>query len=113
MTGGTVNIQPAPGQQSYAGSAANGIMQAGAPGRVKLGSFDMNQAALDRIQHDAQLFAIDQQPYLQGYLAADALWLYITNRNVIGGGQPTLTGPSFVDESNVESVGDRAKEGTR
>ena len=25
MTGGTVNIQPAPGQQSYAGSAANGI----------------------------------------------------------------------------------------
>jgi simple sugar transport system substrate-binding protein len=40
-------------------------------------------------------WAIDQQPYLQGYLAVDALWLYLTNRNVIGGGQPTLTGPSL------------------
>ena len=32
-----------------ADSAANGIMQAGAAGRVKLGRFDMNQTILDRI----------------------------------------------------------------
>ena len=31
-------------------------------------------------------FAIDQQPYLQGYLAVDALWLFKTNGNTIGGG---------------------------
>jgi simple sugar transport system substrate-binding protein len=56
---------------------------------------------------------VDQQPFLQGYLAVDALWLYLTNRNVIGGGFPTLTGPSFVDESNVDAVAERAEEGTR
>jgi len=31
--------------------------------------------------------AVDQQPYLQGYLAVDSLWLYKTNGNTIGGGQ--------------------------
>jgi len=56
-----------------ADAAANSIMQANAMGRVKLGGFDMNQTALDRIQHDAQLFVIDQQPYLQGYLATATL----------------------------------------
>jgi simple sugar transport system substrate-binding protein len=32
---------------------------------------------------------------------------------VIGGGLPTLTGPSFVDETNIESVAERAQAGTR
>ena len=30
--------------------------------------------------------AVDQQPFLQGYLAIDSLWLYLNNGNVIGGG---------------------------
>ena len=38
---------------------------------------------------------------------------YFTNKNVIGGGQPTLTGPSFVDETNINSVADLAEAGTR
>lgn len=80
---------------------------------AKVVTFDTNPAVIDAIKSGTIGWAIDQQPYLQGYLAVDALWLYIANRNVIGGGQPTLTGPSFVDESNVESVGDRAREGTR
>ena len=33
-------------------------------------------------------WAVDQQPFLQGYLAVDSLWLYLNNRNTIGGGQP-------------------------
>ena len=44
------------------------------------------------------MFAIDQQPYLQGYLSVDSLWLYKNNGNVLGGGQPTLTGPFLVDK---------------
>ena len=47
-------------------------------------------------------WAVDQQPFLQGYLAIDSLWLYINNGNVIGGGQPTLTGPAFIEKSNVD-----------
>jgi simple sugar transport system substrate-binding protein len=37
----------------------------------------------------------------------------LTNKNVIGGGQPTLTGPSFVDQTNINSVADLAEAGTR
>jgi len=58
-------------------------------------------------------WAVDQQPFLQGYLSVDSLWLYLNNGNVIGGGQPTLTGPSFIDKSNIDSVAEYAKNGTR
>ena len=53
------------------------------------------------------------QPFLQGYLAVDSLWLYLNNGNVLGGGQPTLTGPSFIDTSNIDAVAEYAKAGTR
>ena len=58
-------------------------------------------------------WAIDQQPFLQGYMAVEALWLYRTNKNVLGGGQASLTGPSFVDETNIDSVAELAEAGTR
>jgi len=57
--------------------------------------------------------AVDQQPYLQGYEAVDSLWLYLTDGNVIGGGQTVLTGPSFVDASNADAVAKYAARGTR
>ena len=44
-------------------------------------------------------FCIDQQPYLQGYLAVTQLYLYKKNGNILGGGKPSLTGPAFVDTS--------------
>ncbi len=53
------------------------------------------------------------QPFLQGYLAVDSLWLYLNNGNVIGGGQATLTGPSFIDKSNIDAIAEYAKAGTR
>ena len=58
-------------------------------------------------------FAIDQQPYLQGYLAVDALWLAHRNGTTIGGGRPVYTGPSFVDASNVDIIADAAQAGLR
>jgi simple sugar transport system substrate-binding protein len=59
------------------------------------------------------VWAIDQQPYLQGYMAIDSLWLYKYNGNILGGGQPTLTGPYMVDKNNIEFVGKFADAGTR
>ncbi len=58
-------------------------------------------------------WAVDQQPYLQGYLAVDSLWLYLSNGNVLGGGQPTLTGPAFIDQTNIDAVAEYARNGTR
>jgi simple sugar transport system substrate-binding protein len=80
---------------------------------AKVATFDTNAGVVDGIKNGMIEWAIDQQPFLQGYLAVDSLWLYVTNRNVIGGGQPTLTGPSFVDETNINSVADLAQAGTR
>ncbi len=56
-------------------------------------TFDTNAALVDAIQGGDVQWAVDQQPFLQGYLAVDSLWLYMNNKNLIGGGKPTLTGP--------------------
>ena len=81
--------------------------------KAKIYTFDTNAELVNAVKSGDVQWAIDQQPYLQGYLAVDSLWLYFTNKNVIGGGQPTLTGPSFVDETNINSVADLAEAGTR
>lgn len=80
---------------------------------ARVATFDTNAGVVDGIKNGMIEWAIDQQPFLQGYLAVDSLWLYFTNKNVIGGGQPTLTGPSFVDDTNINSVADLAEAGTR
>ena len=80
---------------------------------AKIGTFDTNAALVDAIKDGDVQWAVDQQPFLQGYLAVDSLWLYLTNGNMIGGGKPTLTGPSFIDKSNIDAVAEYAKGGTR
>jgi simple sugar transport system substrate-binding protein len=98
--------------QADADSAANGIAQAGAAGRVKLGGFDMNKTILDRVQNGTQLFAIDQQPYLQGFLATSVLHSHAAfGTNVPT--SPILTGPAIVDTSNVKQTLAGAAQGTR
>ena len=80
---------------------------------TKLYTFDTNAAEIAKIKSGAVQWAVDQQPYLQGYLSVDSLWLYLTNGNVLGGGQTVLTGPAFIDSSNVAQVAAYAARGTR
>ncbi len=81
--------------------------------KAKIGTFDTNKELVAAIKDGKVGFAIDQQPYLQGYLATDALWLFKTNGNTIGGGSNVATGPSFIDSSNVDAVSEFAANGTR
>ena len=92
-------------------AAVKSVGNAGSSAKVV--TFDTNAALVDAIQSGDVQWAVDQQPFLQGYLAIDALWLYVNNKNLIGGGQPTLTGPSFIDKSNIDAVAELAKAGTR
>jgi simple sugar transport system substrate-binding protein len=95
-----------------ADSAAIAVEQAGKTGATKLGSFDMNQAGLDRIKAGTQAFAIDQQPYLQSYLAVSLLAANIdfgTDLPVF----PVLTGPGIVDASNIDATLSGVKLGAR
>lgn len=86
-----------------ADSAHSGIKQAGKSASVKLGSFDMNFAGLTRIKKGEQLFAIDQQPWLQGFLAVTMSDAYV-NYALQLASFPVLTGPGIVDASNVDAT---------
>ena len=81
--------------------------------QAKVATFDTNPQVPAAIRSGALQWAIDQQPYLQGYLAVDSLWLQRTNGNVIGGAQAVLTGPYFVDRSNIDRIAAFASRGTR
>ncbi|XUL93773.1 sugar ABC transporter substrate-binding protein [Streptomyces galilaeus] len=85
-----------------------------ASSKAKVATFDLNQQLVKAVQDGSVEFAVDQQPYLQGYLAVDSLWLYKTNGNFSGGGTaPVLTGPAFITKDNVDAVAKFAANGTR
>jgi len=80
---------------------------------VKIATFDTNAELVTAIKNGKVQWAVDQQPYLQGYLAIDALWLAKRNGATVGGGRPVYTGPSFVDSENVDLIAQAAKAGLR
>ncbi|BAL90078.1 putative ABC transporter substrate-binding protein [Actinoplanes missouriensis 431] len=75
-----------------------------AASQAKLVSFDLNKEMAQAVKDGKVEFAVDQQPYAQGYMAVTSLYLYIKNGNDLGGGGPVLTGPSFVDSSNIDKI---------
>lgn len=91
--------------------ATEAVAQAGSQAQVV--TFDTNAELVDAIADGRVAWAVDQQPYLQGYLAVDSLWLAQRNGSTLGGGQPVYTGPSFVDPSNVDQISEAAKAGLR
>ena len=91
--------------------AIKSIDQAGSS--AKLITFDLNTDAAQAIQDGKIEFSIDQQPYVQGFLAVTSLYLNIKNGNDMGGGTAVLTGPSFVDKSNIDKILPFAQKNTR
>ncbi|WP_060882858.1 sugar ABC transporter substrate-binding protein [Streptomyces caniscabiei] len=96
----------------YALTAVQSVADAGS--KAKVATFDLNKELTDSIKSGDIQFAVDQQPYLQGYLAVDSMWLYKNNGNYSGGGEEAvLTGPAFVDKKNVDKIAEFAAKGTR
>jgi simple sugar transport system substrate-binding protein len=85
----------------------------GTSSEAKLATFDLSGDVVNAIEAGEIEFAIDQQQYLQGYLPVVFLKLFKDNANTVGGGQPVLTGPGFVDKANAATVKQLAEEGTR
>jgi len=86
----------------FALTALEAVSDAGS--QAKVATFDLNVDAAQAIQEGRIMFAVDQQPYVQGYMAVTSLWLNLSNGNDIGGGGPVLTGPSFVDSTNIDQI---------
>ncbi len=92
-------------------AAADAQSEAGTDATIA--TFDVSEDVINRIIDGDILFAVDQQPYVQGYLGVQFLYLKVLNGNDIGGGQPVLSGPAFVDAANAEAVLEFAGNGTR
>ena len=78
-----------------------------------LATFDVSSDVTQLILDDKILFAVDQQPYSQGYLPVTFLTLQARNGDVVGGGLPVYSGPGFVTKDNAAQVAKFAKNGTR
>jgi len=95
-----------------ANSAVSGIAQAGKTGEVEVCGMNFDESILNNIKTGTQACAIDQQGYLQGYLAVSIL----NGRVNYGLSVPTreiLTGPGIVDSANVDATMAGVAAGTR
>lgn len=84
-----------------AGEAAlAAVADAGRQGKVQVGTFDLSEAVLRAVADGRMAFAVDQQPFLQGYLPVDFLALYRRD-----GAMPVSdvrTGPSLVEQEEAQ-----------
>ena len=107
-----------------------GVRDAGMKGKVYVATFDLSADILKAIQSGDIAFAIDQQPYLQGYLSVAALSIAIHDKTTDGAhivaalkanekvkdrlakydlkpvytGTTVSSGPSFVTKANLAPV---------
>lgn len=80
--------------------------------RVTMATFDVSPRILQGIEEGDILFAIDQQPYLQGYLPVILMNLHYRNRS----GFPddvTRTGPALVGKEDVDELKALTEKGLR
>ncbi|MER6846126.1 sugar ABC transporter substrate-binding protein [Streptomyces platensis] len=95
----------------FAATAVKAKEQAGS--KAEIDTFDLNAQVATGLKDGTLGFAVDQQPYLQGYQAVDLLWLYKYNSDVLGGGKPVLTGPQVITKKDAAALEDYTKRGTR
>ncbi|MGW2963783.1 sugar ABC transporter substrate-binding protein [Streptomyces sp. NPDC001220] len=95
----------------YADTAVKAKTDAGSTAEVD--TFDLNAKVAAELKDGTLGFAVDQQPYLQGYQAVDLLWLYKYNGDVLGGGQPVLTGPQIITKDQAAALAKYTERGTR
>jgi simple sugar transport system substrate-binding protein len=95
----------------YADTAVKAKADAGS--KAEIDTFDLNAKVAAELKDGTLGFAVDQQPYLQGYEAVDLLWLYKYNADVLGGGKPVLTGPQIITKDQAAALEEYTKRGTR
>jgi simple sugar transport system substrate-binding protein len=95
----------------YGVDAVGAVEESGSQAQVA--TFDLTEDVVEAVIAGQILFAVDQQPYVQGYLGITVLHLNDINGNDVGGGQPVYSGPSYVTAENAAGVLQWAKNGTR
>jgi simple sugar transport system substrate-binding protein len=85
------------GDTSWVGDIAT---KEGLIGKVVTGGFDLLPETLKNIQSGATQFTIDQQPYLQGFVPVQQLYLYKLSKGAMAPSD-TNTSLKFVTKDNV------------
>ncbi|HSM35247.1 MAG TPA: substrate-binding domain-containing protein [Longimicrobiales bacterium] len=76
-------------------------------------TFDLTDEVAAAVEAGRALFAVDQQPYLQGYLPVVMLVKYAETLTMPGGGGVVATGPGFVTAETAARVRELARRGVR
>ena len=93
-------------------SAMQALESAGKLGKVKFGTFDLSPGVLQAVAKGQIDFAIDQQPFLQGYLPVVFLVNYI-KYGIIPSQDTIFTGPNFVTQETAPKALALTKNGIR
>lgn len=92
-------------------SVVQSIRKLGKASTVRLGTFDSSPEILKAIKDGGLTFAVDQQQYLQGYLAVQTMTQY-KRLGLIPTGA-IHTGPGFITKQNADEFLELAKRGIR
>lgn len=96
-TNGILTLGPNSAEPTIAALNANGMA-----GQIFFGTFDLSPAIAEAIKADTISFAIDQQPFLQGYLPVVILTNY--KRYGVVPGNSINSGPGFITKDNISLV---------
>lgn len=120
------DVQSSIGAKLQADTSVDAVVTLGAPfadtavkarndagSKAEIDTFDLNAKVAAGLKNGTLGFAVDQQPWLQGYEAVDLLWLYKYNADVLGGGKPVLTGPQIITKDQASELERYAERGTR
>jgi simple sugar transport system substrate-binding protein len=89
------------------------VRAAGLEFDVELATFDLSPDVIEAVRDRRMLFAVDQQPYLQGYLPIVMLAERARHLLFPARGKLIPTGPEFVTPKNAASVLELSRRGFR
>ncbi len=81
--------------------------------QVRIATFDLSPDVLAAVRDKQIMFAVDQQPYLQGYLPVILLAERSRHMLMPPAGELIPTGPDFVTSSNADEVLELTRSGYR
>jgi len=93
--------------------AVAAVAASGDSARIKVATFDLSPEVLTAVRDGKLLFAVDQQPYLQGYLPVILLAEQARHQIFPGKGELFPIGPESATEKNAEDVIRLSAEGIR
>lgn len=103
---GVLALGPVASEPTFAALEALEVLD-----KVKVATFDLSPGVLEAVRDGKMLFAIDQQPFLQGYMPVALLTLYKKYGLMLPSN--VGTGPSFVTKDNAAQVIDLSAKGIR